>query len=75
MRHNAKSKWLEVAAVMAAAHKYELKHGFKMRWYLCEECSYYHIATVTYNGKRVISLEAIQEKQKAGEIPRPPATK
>jgi hypothetical protein len=75
MRHNAKAKWLEVAGVMAAARKYELKHGFKMRWYLCDECSYYHIATQTHRGERVISLEAIQKEQKAGEIPRPPATK
>jgi len=47
---------------MAAADKYELKYGFKMRWYLCE-CKYYHVATVKHHGRRVLSMEAIQSNR------------
>jgi len=64
MRHNAKAKYLEVAGAMSAADRYELKYGFKMRWYLCDECSYYHITTVRRFGRQVVSLDAIQREAK-----------
>ena len=62
VRHSSKSRWLDIPAVMAAADKYELKYGFKMRWYLCE-CKYYHVATVKRHGRRVLSMEAIQSNR------------
>ena len=63
VRHSSKARWLDVSGVMAAADKYELKYGFKMRWYLCPRCSYYHVATVKRHGKRVLSMEAIQKER------------
>ena len=48
---------------MKAAAKYEVMYGFKMRWYLCDECSYYHIATVTHKGDRVLSMDAIRRSR------------
>ena len=63
MRHSSKNKYMDVDAVQRAAAKYTAKYGFMHKWYLCEECSYYHLTTVTDStGTKVLSLDAIQQR-------------
>lgn len=45
---------------MAAADKYTKRYGFKHEWYLCSDCSYYHLTTKRHEGVKVIDLEAIR---------------
>ena len=65
MRHASKNKYISVEAVMRAADKYTQKYGFKHRWYECDECGYYHIATVRHWGSKVLDLDVI--KREAGD--------
>jgi hypothetical protein len=46
---------------MRAAQRLEMRDGFKFRWYLCDECDQYHLATKRYGGVKVVSLDAIQQ--------------
>ena len=47
---------------MAAAAKYTRKYGFIHRFYKCDECEYWHLASVTHNGSKVLSLDEIQRR-------------
>ena len=60
-RHSSKNKYLYEWEAKQAAAKYTRKHGFLYRVYGdCDECEYWHIASVTHGGSRVLSLEEIQ---------------
>ena len=61
-RHSTKNRYLDVDGAQRAAAKYTQEYKFKMRWYLCDECSYYHISTVRQYGIPVLSLEALQRR-------------
>lgn len=61
-RHSSKNKYLNPSEAQKAAAKYTRKYGFVYRWYACDECEYWHLASVTHEGSRVLSLEEIQRR-------------
>ena len=65
--HRRKNKYLRVNDAMRAADKYTEMYGFKHRFYECDECEYYHIATVKVWGRKVLSLEALRRNRGQGE--------
>lgn len=64
-RHSAKNKYNTVDRAQQGVAKYTKKYGFLHRFYLCDECSYYHITTVRHeDGTKVLSLDALQARAK-----------
>ena len=63
-RHSSKNKYMSASEAQKAAAKYTKRHGFLHRWYECDECDYWHLATVTHRGINVLSLDALQNKLK-----------
>ena len=63
-RHSSKNKYTTSDEAQKAAAKYTKRHGFLHRWYECDECDYWHLATVTHQGVNVLSLDALQNKLK-----------
>jgi hypothetical protein len=55
-----KNKYIDVDGAQRGAAKYTKMYGFKVRWYLCPDCSYYHITTVRHQGVKVLDLDAIR---------------
>ena len=67
MRHNEKNRYLRVADAMRAVDKYTKLYGIQHRFYECDECVYFHLASVIHDGSKVVDLESIKEKTRAGE--------
>ena len=65
-RHSSKNKYVNSSDAQKAAAKYERLHGFVHRWYDCDECDYWHLATKTHHGNSVVSLDAIRWNRKHG---------
>ena len=61
-RHSSKNKYLYEWEAKQAAAKYTRKHGFLYRYYACDECEYWHLASLTHGGSRVLSLEELQRR-------------
>ncbi len=59
--HRTKNVYVNADKAQRAAARYTNRHGFKMRFYECDECPYFHIATVKWGGIPVISLDAIKQ--------------
>lgn len=66
MRHSAKNKYTTPSEAMRAAAKYTRRYRFLHRFYSCDECPYWHLATVRHNGVPVLSLDAIQKGKGEG---------
>ena len=67
MRHNEKNRYLRVADAMRAADKYTKRYGIQHRFYECDECPYFHLASVTHGGSKVVDMDAIQKNRGQGE--------
>ena len=66
-RHSSKNRYITSDLAQKAAAKYTKRHGFLHRWYECDECDYWHLATVTHQGVQVLSLDALKQTREEEE--------
>ncbi len=61
--HRSKNTYDNSSDAQEACERYTSTYGFVFRWYECDKCEYFHIATKRHYGVPVVSLDAIRKER------------